>query len=122
MGFTEGTNGIGGDDLGLPRAAIIAEQLAIGSAAVDDVWVGRIGRDIAALARARGVPVTEGDGAVIAAADNKDAAAILLRAVDVVRELVVHSDMVELRRRLVVPAAPAASAIHAHARALVAAK
>src|SRR2546423_1840540 len=64
------------------------------------------------------MPVAEGDSAVIAAAENVDAAAILLRAIDVVWKIIVDGHVVELRRRLVVPTAPGAAAVYAHAYAL----
>src|SRR5262249_42830689 len=49
------------DVLGLSGAAIIAEQLAVSSTAIDDVGIGRVRGDVAALARARGMPVAESD-------------------------------------------------------------
>src|SRR6478609_642812 len=122
MGFTEVADGIGRNDLGLSGAAVVTEELSIGPAAIDDVGIGRIGRDITTFARARGVPVAEGDRAVITAAEDIDAAAILLGAVNVIREFVVDSNVVKLRCRLIEPAAPCGAAVNAHARALIAAK
>src|SRR6185369_6477210 len=75
-----------------------------------------------AFAGAGRMPVAEGDGAVIAAAENVNAAAILLRAVNVVREIVVNRHVIELRSRLIEPGAPGDAAVNAYARALVAAK
>src|SRR5262249_29828704 len=46
----------------------------------------------------------------------------LLRAINVVRKFIVHGDVIELRRRLVVPAAPGAACVNGYACALVAAK
>src|SRR5439155_24357167 len=71
---------------------------------------------------ADGMPIAKGDGAVIAAAGNRRGAAILLRAVNAIRKLVIYRHMIELRRRLVVPGAPSGAAIHADGRALVAAE
>src|SRR5262249_10377415 len=122
MGLAKVADCVRGDVLGLPGAAIVAEKLAVGSAAINDVGIGRIRRDVPALARARGMPVAEGDGAVVAAAEDVNAAGILLRAVDVVGKLIVDGNVVELRGGLVIPAAPGASAVHADACALVAAK
>src|SRR5258708_30202700 len=68
------------------------------------------------------MPVTKRDGSVIAAAGGLDAAAVLLRAINVVRELIVHGHVIELRRGLVVPRTPAPAVVHAHAHALVAAE
>src|ERR1041385_4912565 len=122
MGVTEVADSIGRNDLRLSGAAVITEELSIGPAAIDDVGIGRIGRDVSAFAGACGVPVAEGDGAVIAAAENVDAAAILLRAVNVVRKIIVNRHVIELCGRLIEPTAPGAAAIHAYAHALIAAK
>src|SRR5215472_8267605 len=110
------------DDLGLAGTLVIAEQLAEGAAAVEDVGIAWVGSDVTALARTGRMPVAKGDGTIVAAAGGFYAARILLRAVDVVRKLVINRYMVELRRRLVVPGAPDLAAIDADADALVAAK
>src|ERR1051325_6884768 len=122
MSFGEIADRVWRNHLGLASPTIIAEQLAIGSAAVDDVGIGWVRRDVAAFTSARRMPVAECYSAVIASAQDVDAAAILLRAVDVVRKIVVHGYVVKLRRRLVIPTAPGSAAINAHAHALVAAK
>ena len=88
-------------------------------AAVDDVGIERIGRDVAVLVGADGVPVAKGDLAVVAAAGDTGGAALLLSAVDPVGHLVVGDDVIELRGRLVVPAAPGAAAIDGDGGALV---
>src|SRR4029077_16830561 len=121
-GFTEMANGSRGNDLRLAGAAVITEELSIRPTAIDDVGIGWIRRDVSALARAGGVPVTEDDRAVIAATQDVNAAAILLCAVDVVGELVIDSNVMKRRGRLVEPATPCAATVHAHTRALVAAK
>ena len=54
----------------------------------------------------------------VAAAGGLHAARVLLRAVDVVGELVVHSHVVDLRGGLVVPRAPGLAAVHADTYAL----
>ena len=85
-----------------------------------DVRILRIREDVAALAARRHfVPVPLRDRAVVGAHGNRRRAAILLRAVDPVREPVVRGDVVELRGWLVVPGAPALPAIHRDDRALV---
>src|SRR5262245_49720888 len=66
------------------------------------------------------MPVTEGDGTISATAGRLHAAAVLLRSIDVVRELVIDGHVVDLRRRLVVPGTPCLASIHAHADTLVA--
>ena len=79
----------GRDVLRLPGAFIEARQAAVGIADVKDVLVLGIDGDVAALAAAHGIPIAGVDLAVIGAAGNGGGAAILLGAVDVVRELVV---------------------------------
>src|SRR5262249_16103889 len=89
-------------------------------AAVDEVGVERVGRDIAVLLHADRVPVAEGDLAVAAAAAHAGRPALLLPAVAPVRELVVGDDLVELGGRLVVPGTPGFAAVDGDGRALVA--
>ena len=97
-----------GDVLRLAGAPVVARELA----AVDDVGVERVGRDVAVLLDRHRVPVAEGDPPVVRAARDTGRAALLLAAADAVRERVVRADVVELRRRLVVPAAPALAGVH----------
>src|SRR5579864_2663224 len=68
------------------------------------------------------MPVAEGDCAVIAAAEDINAAAILLCAINVVREIIVNGHVIELRRWLVIPTAPCLARVHAYTGALVTAK
>src|ERR1700681_1693484 len=82
----------------------------------------RVGRGVAVFFHARRMPVAKRDRAVVAARHHAGAAALLLAAVDAVRKTVVGDDVVELRRRLVVPRAPRRAAVHADDRALVAAE
>src|SRR6185312_6393250 len=65
------------------------------------------------------MPVVEGDFAVVAPARCARRAALLLSAVDPIRELVIGDHMIELRRRLVVPGAPGAAAVHGGGRSLI---
>ena len=106
-----------GDILHLARGAIETGHLA----AVNDVRVERIGRDIAIFLDADGVPLAESDLAIVAAADDAGRAAFLLAAVDPVRELIVGDDMVKLRGRLVVPRTPGLPAVDGDDGALIAA-
>src|SRR5437867_1096770 len=94
---------------------------AVGVPAVDDVGIERVRRDVAALAGAHRRPVAEGDRAEVAATRHAGGARILLSAVHAVGEGVVRDHVVELGRRLLVPAAPAAAAVERDHRALVAA-
>ena len=110
------------DGLRLAGAQVKTKSAAVRAAAINDVGVAGIGHDVSAFFRADGMPIAKGDGAVIAAAGNRRGAAILLRAVNAIRKLVIYRHMIELRRRLVVPGAPSGAAIHADGRALVAAE
>src|SRR6185437_5491059 len=103
------------DELGLPGDAVVPGDLA----AIDDVGVERIGRDVAVLLDAHRVPIAQRDLPVIAAAGDADRAAFLLRGVDVVGEFVVGDDVVRRRGRLVVPGAPGLAAVDAQGAALV---
>src|SRR5205085_3694743 len=103
------------DVLRLARRLVEARELA----AVDEVRVRGVGGDVAVLFRADRAPVAERDRAVVAAAGGSDRAALLLAAVDPVGKLIVRRDVVELRRRLVVPTAPRAPAVDGERRALV---
>src|SRR6267154_6006523 len=122
MGFAEIADRVWGDDLRLAGAAIITKELTISPAAINGVGITGIRCDVTALASSGGMPVAESDSSVIAAAENENAAAILLRAVNVIREVVVNRNVIELRGRLVIPAAPGAAGVHAYAGALIAAK
>src|ERR1039457_6229631 len=89
------------------------------AAAVDDVRMERVGRNIGIFGRAHGVPLAHRDLPVIPAAGHSGRAALLLPAVDPVGELVVGDHVVELRGRLVVPGTPRAPVVHADRGALV---
>src|SRR5947207_7424621 len=65
------------------------------------------------------MPLPERDLTVVAAAHDTDRAALLLAAVHPVGKTTVGRHVVELRRRLVVPRAPAVAAVHRHHRALI---
>src|SRR6185312_17112836 len=99
--------------------AVVARNLGAASA-IDDVRMQRIGRRVAVLNDAGGVPVAKGDLAVVAACGDADGAALLLAATDLIREGVRRRDVVDLRGRLVVPGTPAFAAIDADHRALIA--
>src|SRR6202158_2219531 len=88
-------------------------------AAVNQVGMQRIRRDVTVFFDADGGPVAKSNFAKIAAAGGADRAAFLLGAIDPVRKLVVGDDVIELRGRLVVPGTPGLSAIHADGRPLV---
>src|SRR5947209_17605742 len=98
---------------------IKAPQYSVGIAGVGNAGIAGIGRDIAALSSAHRMPIAKGYFAVVAAAGGFYRAAILLRAVNVIRKLIVGGHMIKLRGGLVVPRAPGAGAIHADGCALV---
>ena len=94
------------DVLHLSGLRVETEELAAGAAAVNNLRVHRIGKDVTTFAGADRMPIAKSDLAVVAAADHRRRAAVLLRAVDPVRKLIVDRDVIKLRGRLVVPGAP----------------
>src|SRR5580704_8968393 len=89
--------------------------------AVQNISVLRIGKHGVAFARETdGLPVSKREHALARPGGDADAAAILLRAVEPVRESIVRGDVINLRRRLVVPCAPGFSAIDTDDCALIA--
>src|SRR3984885_15207789 len=106
----------------LAGGPIEATQDAEGASAVDDVLVRAIDDDVAAFLSADGRPIAKSDLAVIAAAGDGGGAAILLRAVNAIGETIVGCDVIELRRRLVVPGGPCGAAVEADGGALIAAE
>src|SRR5256884_1415513 len=81
--------------------------------------VARVGCDVAAFAPADLIPVLPADDALVVTAGDGDGAVVLLRAVDAIRPVVVHGDVIELRRRLIVLRSPALAAIDGDGRAAV---
>src|SRR5205809_2797826 len=63
--------------LRLTSASIVARQLS----AIDHIGIERIGDDITIFLGRDRVPITKGDGAIIAAAGDSDRTALLLTAV-----------------------------------------
>src|SRR6266478_5005185 len=92
-------------------AVIVAGDFAAIRTSVDDFRIGRIGRDVTALAAANIVPIGTIDGAVRAGTGNANCRVVLLRTVDVIGESIVRSHVVKLRGRLIVNAGPALRAI-----------
>src|SRR5438045_287470 len=78
-----------------------------------------VGGEIAELEAAGRVPSSIANLAEVAAVGYGNGAAVLLRGVHVIRESVVRDYVVELPRRLVVPAAPRRSRVDADDGALV---
>ena len=88
-------------------------------AAVDDVGVGGVDGDEAALARAGVGAVAQRDGAPLGGGGHADGGVVLLRAVDPVGVLVVHVQAVELRGQLVVDGRPGLPTVERHTGAAV---
>ena len=106
----------------LRGAFIEAREFPIGVVHIDDVRILRIDGDVTAFRPSHRVPVAFGDLGMIRAARNGSRAAVLLRSVNVVRELVIGRHMIELRRRLVVPGAPCLACINADGCTLIGAQ
>src|SRR6266511_4310441 len=78
-----------------------------------------VGQNEAALAAARYEPICWPDCAPICPTRDANACIVLLRAVDVIRESVVHGNMVKLRGRLVILGRPRFSAVDRDTRPTV---
>src|SRR5205809_1842647 len=109
------TENFGHDVLGLAGAPVVTRELA----AVDDIRVKRVRHNVAILFRRYGMPLANGDFAVIATAGDADRTALLLAAAEPIRESVVRIYMIELGGGLVVPRAPAFTAVDGDDCALV---
>ena len=90
------------------------------AAAVDHVGIKGIGRDIAVLDHAHGMPIAEGDGAVVAAAQRAGRTALLLPPADAVGKRVRGNGMIELGRGLVIPGTPTRAPVDGDDCALIA--
>ena len=108
--------GNGPDVLRLAGPLVVSGELS----AVDQPGMQRIGSDVAVLLDADGMELAKRDLPVVAAADDRGRARLLLRAIDAVREPIVGRDVEELRGRLVVPARPGLPAVDREGRSLVA--
>src|SRR5579863_3620640 len=103
----------------LPGGLVEAEHGAVPASGVDEVGIGGVGSDVAELESSRRGPVAIGDLAVVTAAGDSGSAAILLRAVNVIRKMLIGAHMIKLPGRLVVPGTPGVAGVHASGRALV---
>ena len=97
---------------------IVASGQSIIGTGVDDFRIFWRGRNPAGLATADVEPVARGDSKIRRAADDAHCRIILLRAVDVIRKIIIESDAIELRGGLVL-LAPAASGVERNVGAAV---
>ncbi len=88
-------------------------------ATVDEPGMQRIRRDVPVLFDADRMEFAKADRAVVTAAGDFGAPALLLAAEDAIRKPVVGDDVIELRGRLIVPAAPGDPAVGRERRALI---
>src|ERR1700733_7427638 len=92
-------------------AVVVAGDLAAVGTGINNFWIARIRSDITAFAATDVVPVGAIDSASGTGARDANCGIVLLRAVDVVGEAVVRSDVVELRSRLIVLRGPRFGAV-----------
>ena len=85
--------------LGLTGSSIEPRQFT----AYDDVRIERIGDYVAVFLGRDRLPVAKRDLAIVAATGDSDRTAFLLTAIKPVRKCVVRADMIQLRRRLIIP-------------------
>ena len=90
-----------------------------GLAAVDDVRIERIRRDVSILFHTDRMPLAERDLAVVATRRNARRPRLLLPAIHPIGKTIVGDHVIELRRRLVVPSGPSLSAVHRDRRPLI---
>src|SRR6185369_5033347 len=96
-------------------ASVVTCQLA----AIDDVGIQGVGRNVAVFFRCHRMPVSERNLSVVAARENAGRTALLLSTADAIGKRVVGAHVIHLRRALVVPATPGAPTVHGDDRTLV---
>src|SRR5207302_10512469 len=87
--------------------------------AENDVRIQRIGNGVSIFFNADGMPLANGDLAVVTAARHARRSAFLLAAAYAIWKIIVGVDVIELRARLVVPGAPALAAVDSDDRSLI---
>src|SRR3974390_2602504 len=107
------------DVLHLVRAPVEARDIALIVAGINNVRIGRIGRDVSRFAASDRIPIVASNGSVVAAAGNGHSGVVLLGTIHVVGSPRVGNDVVKLRGRLVILAGPGFAAIQGHGRATV---
>src|SRR5205823_7360196 len=100
-------------------ATIETADRAVYSADVENLRIFGIGRDVAAFTAAYSKPVATVNLAMIRSVNGCGSSAILLRAVDAIRKIVIRDYVIKLRSWLVVPGAPRRAAVESDCRALI---
>src|ERR1043166_3612382 len=95
----------------LVSALIILQKEAVIAAAIGNLGIARLRHAICAFAVGGLVPRAERNRSSRIGARSLKRALVLLRAVDVIRELVVQVDMIKLRGGLIVLGGPSLAAI-----------
>ena len=103
----------------LSATVIVARERAHVAAAVGDQRIARINGDRCVLAAGHAVVVAFTDLAIVGPARDGNGGVVLLRAVNAVRELVVGSDVIELRGGLIVDAGPGGASIETDCAAAI---
>jgi hypothetical protein len=81
---------------------IVVRNVATEAARIDDVRVIRAHCNVTAFSTTNGVPIGSGDCGVIGSARYTEGIDILLRAIETIRDLIIGSDVIELRSWLIV--------------------
>ena len=105
--------------MALTGAAIEAIDGSVGAARIDDVRISRVDGHPPALTLAKTETIARIELSVIGADGRSCRAAVLLRAVDVIRKLIVDDYVIELRGGLVVPGAPGDTTVQRNSCALI---
>src|SRR6266446_4011683 len=100
-----------GDRLHLSDMPVVARNVALVVGGINNVWIGRVRRDVAGFASAHVIPIGAVDDAVITAAGDGDRASVLLRAVNAIGRSGVGDDVVELRGWLILFGRPVLAAV-----------
>src|SRR5664279_2536748 len=107
------------DVLAQRGAAVPANHAAIDTGGIKNIGITGVGREPSAFASADHKPVTRGNQPVIGSTHDRRAAAVLLRAVNVIGEPVVGDYVIELPDRLVVPGGPRLAVVETDGCALI---
>src|SRR5229473_7291346 len=90
------------------------------AASVDHVRVQRIGRYISIFNNTDRMPIAKCNLSIVAATGDADRATLLLSSANPIREGIGDCNVIELRRRLVIPGTPRGPAVHRYQSSLIA--